>query len=108
VRLSIPERIYLFNLLPEKGQFTTMRAVHELRLALELTSEEVEKTGYEITDTGSRWDNPMDVDIPIDVVQFGLCRDALKKLNDKSEITLELLSLYEKFVETQPLVAVNE
>lgn len=105
--LTIPERIILFNLLPEKGGFSTVKAVHELRIVLGLTEEEREAIGYEEIEGGSRWDSPLDVDIPISIEGFRVSKEVLEALDKKAELTAEHLSLYEKFVEGRALVAVG-
>ena len=108
MQLNIPERLVLFDVLPEKGSFLTMRAVHEMKMMLGLTPEEVARAEVKDLDgQGVSWKDNIEADIPLDVVQFQVCRDELAKLDKAGTLTADHLSLYEKFVEQSPLVAVS-
>lgn len=104
MNLTVMERVVLFNLLPEKGTFTTVRAVHDLRMALPLTEEERDTCGFQENEQGVGWQTDFEADIPINVEQFRVCKEALTGLDRRGELTLQHVSLYEKFVEREALV----
>lgn len=98
MNLTIRERVVLFNILPEKGNFLTMRAIHGLRMALPLSSEERERGGYVQEGETSHWTNDFEADLPIDVEQTGIIVDVLRELDKSKSLTVDHVSLYEKFI----------
>ena len=99
MKLSIVERVGLLGLLPEQGNFVTLRIIAELRMALSFTAKEIEKFGIVVDGEQIRW-NP-DVDSVADIKIPGPAKDVivkrLKELDGEEKLTPQTFSLYEKF-----------
>lgn len=92
---------------PKQHNFTTMRILTKVMEELGLTEAEVKQ---HIIQEGERqrWTNEAhegkDTPKPFRFgeTSFNVIRDALKKLDSDKTLTVEHLTLYEKFVETKP------
>jgi len=104
--LNIAERISLLNVLPQQGNILTLRIVQELRTSLSFTEEEMEKWkiknqkvegGVVIT-----WDEDFvkeTKDIKIGKAATGIIKQGLLRLDSQKQLRLDMIPLYEKFVE---------
>jgi hypothetical protein len=105
MKLNILERLMLLNVLPPEGDLRTMRIVHDLRMALALSQQEMTDWGVENQvdeagkPTGVIWDDAKVQDAEIDVAgeKTALIVEALKKLDSEKKLTAQHLSLCEKF-----------
>ena len=102
VRLNIGERFALLGILPEKGDFTKLKIVRELREKLSFTEAEHKEYGIsQVADNKVKW-NPKkagkDKGFEFGGLATALFVEALKKLDEKKELKLEHFSVYEKFV----------
>lgn len=101
MKLNVPERLILSNLLPEKGNFETMAIVESLREKLFLGEEEIEE--FEVTRKGEGYSwgekgiEEIDIDLGIKGTAFLL--ELLEKLDKKEELTLHQYNIYKKFKE---------
>ena len=99
--LSIQERLQVLNgLLPQEGDFVTLRVVNEANNTIGLSSDELEKWGVVQEDGMVRWNTTAEseVDIPITDAARGLIAKELNRLNDEDKLTIQQLSLWDKFV----------
>ena len=101
MELDIKERLALLGLLPERGSIVTLRVVQELRSALLFTEAEIAAFGIENDGDRITWKQSPPVEIGIGPAALGVIRDVLKQRDEKGELTLEHLPLYDKLMEKQ-------
>ena len=99
MELNISERLTLVNLLPEKGNFETMKTIEALRDILYPTEEEVKKFGVKQTSNNISWNEEGAKEIPLKFtkIQKDLLKESLDKLDEKEELTFAQYSVYKKF-----------
>jgi len=112
--LTIPERYAVNSVLPEAGNFGTLKTMRKLREALEPTENESKEFGirFETNPTTGqsqvRWDPEKMVDaegklreaeIDINKKATGIIVEALEKRDATKKLTAQQYSIYEKFVE---------
>lgn len=99
MQLNISERLTLVNVLPEKGNFETMKVIEALKDVLYPSEEESKK--FQIVTEGNSvsWnaEGAKEVDIKISKAQKELLADCLLKLDEKEELTFAHYSVYKKF-----------
>ena len=106
MELRIHDRLLLLGLLPEKSDFTTLKIVMELRAALSFSEQEhkdfkiKEVPGEDGKGSFVQWEQEADKpkDISIGTVARDIITKALKDLDTKKQLTVEHMSLYERFV----------
>ena len=109
MQLSVSERLVLLSVLPERGDFTTIRIVHELKSGLSFTETEHAALNFQSTDDGMTvWDSKGDVS---ETISFGpraftMLADALEQLSNDKKLTEEHLSVYEKFLDADDTLEV--
>jgi len=107
-KLTIAERIALLNILPGEGNLITLRIIRELQTALSFSETETKQ--FKITShptPGSvsgyvTWDaafNTTTKEIEIGGVAKGIIVGQLKAIEEKKKLRMEMVDLYEKFVE---------
>lgn len=97
--LTLQERIATLSILPEKGDFVTLKTLNQLRLSLALTEDEIKEWGVSQDDDGLvSWTSSDEVEIPIGEVATGIIVDSLRKLEVNKDLSVDLLSIYEKFI----------
>ena len=101
MKLNLVERIKLGQLLPESGNIATLRILTELRLRLGVTEEEHARFSIVVDGTSVKWNPAVDTttDIEVGDVAKSIIRDQLLKMDEAEAMTVEHVSLYEKFVE---------
>lgn len=102
MELSTWERIRLLAILPEKGNFVTLKIVQNLRMRLSFNEEEAIRLQFKDDGEKMMW-NP-DGDVPREF-HFGpktteLIVTELKKLDRGKDLDIQLLQLFEKFCDT--------
>lgn len=110
MKLTIPERFAIRDLLPTQGNYSRMRQVNALKeLLTEFTKEEKKKLGVidvqddDGNDTGDmQW--PLksameECEVPVGEYMTVVIVGILKKLDEKSELRGSHVSLFQKFVE---------
>ena len=102
-KLQIVERINLLSVLPEKGNFATLRVVDDLRRKLAFTDEELTAFEMKIETDRVLWNKEKDTEVEMEFGEFAekLIVDTLKELDKKEMLEAKHKSLYEKFVEKQ-------
>ena len=103
MKLSIAERFGIINILPKIGALSTLRSSQEVISICDVSLEEKEKFGIVIDINGSaRWAKPKSdedvVEIDINSSLYKFISDELVKLETGSKLSLEHLTLYDKFV----------
>ena len=100
MKLNVLERITALGILPEAGNFATLKIVNDLRMSLGLTESEFKE--FEVVTKGDQmsW-NPKGAeerDIKIGEKATDILIEALRKLDEDKKLTNQHFSLYEKFV----------
>lgn len=99
MELNVQERLTLVNLLPEKGNFQTMKTIDTLKSLLYPSEEEGKK--FEIKQTGNNisW-NPegaKPIEIKLSKVQKDMLQTSLEELDEKAELTFPHYTVFKKF-----------
>jgi hypothetical protein len=102
MELTILERLLCLSILPLKGSVVSMKIVDELGKELSFTEDEMKKYSIKATDDGAgyTWDNSFDGAVKVvEMAEYktDIIKKALKGLDDKEEVTRELLPLFRKF-----------
>lgn len=98
MKLSVLERVVLFNLLPREGNFATLRAVRQLREAISLTDEERKAFGVRVDGDTITWERSEPKEIGISESDGELIVQRLKALDAAEKLTEQHYELYERFV----------
>ena len=100
MQFTVKERLILVNNLPIQGDFITLTLIEALKKKLTFTEEEIEAVELKVLDGGRVTWNPaaVEADIPIGSKTVEVIKTHLKKLEQDAKLTLDMLSLYEKFV----------
>jgi len=101
MKLQVVDRITLLNILPEKGDFLTLKIVRKLREELSFSEDEIKILSLKSDGGRVTWDQTKDSmkDVTIGERATDLIVETLKKLNEKKELNQQLFGLYEVFVE---------
>lgn len=102
MKLLVHERLNLMGILPQEGDFTTLKIVRELRESLSFTEEEHAELNFQQEGESIKWTMPEDAEmlnkeIEIGKKAEGIIVAALEKLNEDKKLTEQFFSLYEKF-----------
>jgi len=100
--LSVADRLVLLQILPDKGDYVTLKVLTTLRLNLGLTEEEIKMWGVEHDQASGKvsWEENGIAEIPIGEVATGLIVDALRDLERDKRLPIQAFELYEKFIPT--------
>lgn len=99
MELNVQERLTLVNLLPEKGNFETMKLIESLRDTLYPSPEEVEKYAIKQEGNNIRWNEEGAKGIPVKLTkaQKELLKKSLDELDEKEELTFAHYAVFKKF-----------
>ena len=102
VSLNLFERIIVLGLLPEEGNFITLKIVNELKMELSVTEEEYKKAGLYAMESGGiqakDWFAVPEKEITFGEVSEGIIVNALKKLDKEMKLRNEHMTVYAKFI----------
>lgn len=104
MELNVKERAELMSILPPQGNFSILKIVKNLQMALSLTEEEHKYYGvkYIETNEGPRveWNQKglEEKEIEIGERATDLIVEQLEKLDKEKKLTQDHYSLYEKFL----------
>ena len=101
--LNLFERLVVMGLLPQTGNFATLKIVMEANMMLGATDEESVLAGLEPTPEGAviarlGWLTVPEKEFTFKETLLGLIKDALQKLEDEEKLTMEHFRVYEKFM----------
>lgn len=106
MKLNIAERLALLNVLPMQGDIVVLRLVQDLRMALSFSEKEMEdwKINNRKVEGGAviTWDEDFThktKDFTIGEALGGIIRQRLSELNSQKQLSMDMIPLYEKFVE---------
>jgi hypothetical protein len=102
VKLTVAERFAVLGVLPEQGDFLTLKVLRQLREALSFDEDEMKFYSFEEEGDRLYWDESKSEDTKD--FEFGdkqteLIVNALKKLDTQKQLTEEHFSIYTKFVQ---------
>ena len=103
MRLSIPERLKLLELLPEKESYEGMMEVQRLGMLLSITDEEAEAIEVKKAEGGGiMWNQEKALglieDIPMGEFITNVIRLKLREKSRERELEVTELTLFEKFI----------
>lgn len=107
LELSVKDRLILGQLLPTQGSYTNLKLVRQAREALSFDEAENALLKFrEVDSPGGKtlaWTDGAVAPraIVLGDVVTGLIAEKLRELDRKAQLTEELSSLYERFVESQ-------
>lgn len=100
MEFTVEERLTMLNLLPAEGNLATMKIVHDLRLELAFSEEDLEVLKFEQTDNQLRWNSDNGLgskEIKVGHQAFIVIHDELKKLDDTGKLRETHLAVADKF-----------
>ena len=103
-KLTLAERFGILGVLPDKGNFVTMKTLRELRENLMPSDEEVTKYGIKQVGQQIQWDQKFrDITKEFDLGKTAhrIIEDRLEELDKSKELTPNLISVFEKFVKSE-------
>ena len=102
MKLTVFERVVLLGILPEQGNFLTLKIVRQLREGLSFTETELKALDLKQNGDQVTWNpaaaNPEGTEIIIGEKATDIIVEALKKLNDEGKLMEQHFTLYEKFI----------
>ena len=99
--LSVKERLLLLNVLPDKGDYTSIKIIRKLREDLSFSEKEHKEFNIKMEENGLvLWDDKAEKpkDVPIGEKAIDIIKGSLRKVNAEQQITEDLIPVYEKFV----------
>lgn len=100
MKLSVPDRLVLLNVLPKENDVITMRILRDLNQRLSFTEEELAKLQFVATPEKTEWQNTVgEVEILIGPKAHSLIIEAFEALDKAKQVRVEFLPVYEKFME---------
>lgn len=99
MKLTVSDRLILLFIIPQQGDFTTLKIIRNMRDDLSFSEEDHEKLKFRI-DEGIHWEEGLeDKEINFGEKATDIIVDAFKKLDSQKNLRIEHMELYEKFVE---------
>ena len=100
MKLDVRERLTLLGIMPQEGNFITLKVLRKLKDNLSFSEEEIKKYNFKQVDQHVTWEQ----DTEPKAIEIGtqakiIIQDALKKLDEEKKLTEAHLTLYEKFVD---------
>jgi len=102
MNLSVFDRLVLLKVLPKEGDYATLKILTNLRLALSFSEEEIKAREIVSDPIAGRtsWKDGAEADILIGEKATDIIVAALKRLDQEKKLTVEDMSVYEKFIPT--------
>lgn len=102
MNLSVSERLAILSVLPEKGDFVTLKILNVLRMNVSLTEEEIKKWNVvqNLETQMVNWEENGEAEIPIGEIATGIVVDSLRNLDKRKELLPQHFDVYEKFIPT--------
>ena len=101
MKLDVRERLVLLSVLPQEGNFITLKVVRKLREGLSFSEEELKQYNFVQGEGTVTWDDKVEQSKEIEIGEkaMDIIKEALKKLNEDKKLKDEHFSIYEKFIE---------
>ena len=98
MKLSVGDRLILLGIIPQQGDFTTLKIIRNMRDELSFSEEEHEKLKFRQEAEMTYWEEELEKEINFGDKATGIITDAFKKLSEQKKLRIEHMELYEKFV----------
>jgi len=99
MKLEVSERIRLLGILPEKGNLLTLKIISDLRKDLSFSEKEHKDMELTVTQDRITWaDNSKKKEVKFGDQAKEIIVKTLKEMDEKEELTLPDIDLWEKFV----------
>jgi len=108
MKLSVRERLVLLGVLPSEADFVTLLLVKSLRSVLDISPEEAARVNLKVDGNRLTWDEKGEEEVDFDLTeaQEAVIRKALTDLDVKKKLTLDHVSVYQKFVSPTPALKI--
>ncbi len=105
--LSVRDRLILLSIIPQEGDFLTLKITRKLRESLSFSEEEHKLYKFVEAEGAISWDNSAE---QVKVIPLGdkareIIADSLRKLDKQKKLKMEHLDLYERFVEGKEVLS---
>ena len=98
MKLDVKDRLVLQNLLPQEGNFVTLRVIQEARKSLSFTDEELTTICFKQKDTQLSWKTNLTKDITLKPSIREILKLKLKELDDKGTLLEPHIRFYQILV----------
>lgn len=88
------------GVLPPEGDYSTLKILNQLKLSLAFSEKEMKEWGIATDDLNNRttWKINGAAEIPIGEKATDIIVAALKQLNQEKKLSIDSMTLYEKFI----------
>ena len=102
MKLTVPERLKLLEIIPEKSTFEGIKDIYMTNLLLNLTGEEAIEVEAKHTEGMITWNQEkamgLIVDIPMGEFMTNVIRQVLREMDRSGELEAAEITLFEKFI----------
>ena len=102
MKLNIAERVALLQILPETGDFITLKILREMQLNIGFSEEDYKIFKIKTEENRVSWDpveGLKEVEIEFGEKAIEIVKEALTKLDGEKKLIPNLFTVYEKFVQ---------
>jgi len=96
MKLTIPERLIILGLLPNKSNYVDMVVIQEFRTELGFNEKELSETGLTLKDGKFIWNKDTNKEIKISEKRKEIIEKSIKKLDKQEAITPEMVGVIKK------------
>ena len=98
MKLNILERIMVLGILPKQSDFVSMKIIMDLQKAVGFSQNELDKSNIKAHEDGSiAWEKDFEKEVKITKRAAEIIIKGLKDLSEKGQVSVQHLSIYEKF-----------
>ncbi len=100
MKLTLLERLTLQKVLPKESNFTTLKVLNALKLALAPSEEEFKEFGIEVGEGKATWNEKglEEREVEIGEKATDIIKESLIELDKNKRLSVDHISLYEKFI----------
>jgi hypothetical protein len=102
MELTVPERMKLLEILPEKNTYAGIVEIHRLKLLLQLTNDEILEIDAKLDGEMIQWNQEkaiaLLVDIPMGEWVTNVIRQVLREKDLATDLDLAEISLFQRFI----------
>ena len=102
MKLNVPERLRLLEIMPEESTYSGIRDIHMTNFLLNLTGEEAEEVEAKFEGDRMFWHKEkalgLIVDIPMGEWMTNTIRVVLREMDHNGELNAAEITLFEKFI----------
>jgi len=101
--LTVRERLILLSILPQEGDFLTLKVLRNLQESFSFTEGELARYKFVQVEDKVTWDDKVEQGKEIEIGKKAndIIVLALSKLNEQKKLRMEHFDLYSKFVEQE-------